>query len=203
MQVIAKFDNGEPAMVACNLGKGTLILLASGWHPADSQLALSTKFVPLLYGWLDAAGFHNDQTTTLVVGEPLPAGAVVVTPDKKSFAVAPGQATTATMPGLYSIKETPAAKALVYAVNLPPEESRVTPMEPDQLRELGPRLESVGNAGQVESIHAERERLAVGEEEMRQRGWLWILAGLLCVLAGETWLAGRIKTRGEVLTSGT
>jgi hypothetical protein len=49
----------------------------------------------------------------------------------------------------------------------------------------------------------ERERLAVTEEEARQRAWLWILAGLLVILGAETFLAGRIKSRGEVLASGT
>ena len=32
------------------LGKGRLVVLASGWNPADSQLARSSKFVPLMIG---------------------------------------------------------------------------------------------------------------------------------------------------------
>ncbi|HYF35153.1 MAG TPA: hypothetical protein VD994_07705, partial [Prosthecobacter sp.] len=204
MQILAKFDNGDPAIVACPVGKGTVILLASGWHPADSQLALSTKFVPLLYGWLEAAGFQREETTSLQVGEVLPvsAGGTVTTPAKETLSVRAGTPVMATMPGFYSVTEPGAAKPVIYAVNLAPEESRITPMEPGQLRELGPRLDSAEAKGRREGL-VERERLAASEEEMRQRAWVWILAGLLCVLAAETWLAGRIKTRGEVLTPGT
>jgi len=63
---------GDPAILVRTLGKGRVVLLASGWHPADSQLALSTKFVPLLYGWLEAAGFRNEQAASLLVGDVLP-----------------------------------------------------------------------------------------------------------------------------------
>jgi hypothetical protein len=65
LETLATFDNGHPAILSARIGKGTLIVLASGWHPADSQFALSTKFVPLLYGWLAAAGFSHDPAATL------------------------------------------------------------------------------------------------------------------------------------------
>jgi hypothetical protein len=72
LETLATFDNGHPAILSARIGKGTLIVLASGWHPGDSQFALSTKFVPLLYGWLAAAGFSHDPAATLLVGDSLP-----------------------------------------------------------------------------------------------------------------------------------
>ncbi len=35
------------------MGKGRLVVLASGWQPADSQLARSSKFVPLMSALLE------------------------------------------------------------------------------------------------------------------------------------------------------
>ena len=45
-RVVAKFDNGDAAIVEVPVGKGRVIVFASGWQPEDSQLVLSTKFVP-------------------------------------------------------------------------------------------------------------------------------------------------------------
>src|SRR5262249_16137551 len=51
-KVIAWFDNGDPFMFEKAIGKGRLTVMASSWQPTDSQLALSTKFVPLIDGLL-------------------------------------------------------------------------------------------------------------------------------------------------------
>ena len=58
-RVVARFDDGDPALWEQRCGQGRLFVLASGWHPEDSQLALSSKFVPLLLGFLDEAGRHS------------------------------------------------------------------------------------------------------------------------------------------------
>ena len=61
-KVLARFDSGDPAWIAFPLGQGTLHVLTSTWRPADSQLALTTKFPPLLHSLLDlppaAHGIH-------------------------------------------------------------------------------------------------------------------------------------------------
>lgn len=48
-RVLARFDDGAAAWIE---RKGLLIWMA-GWHAADGQMALSSKFVPLLYSLLD------------------------------------------------------------------------------------------------------------------------------------------------------
>ena len=188
LRVLARFDNGDPAILA----QDRLILLTSGWHPADSQLALSTKFVPLLYGWLEAAGFRNEEAASLLVGDVLPTEKMtsITLPDGKTLPVKPGEVIRAGVPGLYTLNngaQTPEQRA----VNLPPEEGRVTPLDVAKLRELGVRLEAASTSTEAASNAAEKERLALNEQEARQRAWLWLLGGLLALLAGETWLAGR------------
>ena len=44
------------------LGKGRLVVLASGWDPADSQLARSSKFVPLMSALLEGREPAADST---------------------------------------------------------------------------------------------------------------------------------------------
>lgn len=200
IQVIARFDNGSPAMLAQTSGKGTLLLLTSGWHPADSQLALSTKFVPMLYGWLEAAGFRNEEAVSLLVGDMLPAeaGTTILAPDGKPL---PDGSHRADSIGHYTLR-TPSGEQRVLAVNLPPEETRITPLNLERLRELGVKVESSATADGITPTQAaaEKERLAVNEQEGRQRAWLWLLGGLLAVLGAETWLAGRIRERRPAAT---
>lgn len=190
LEVLARFDQGDPAILARSLGKGRVVLLTSGWHPADSQLALSTKFVPLLYGWLEAAGFRNEQTASLLVGDVLPLDGTtsIMTPDGQTLTPKPGDTIRAEVPGIYTL-----GKDRLIAVNIAPEEGRITPMDLAKLRELGVRVEE-GNLDAKTSAKAEdKERLAITEQEARQRAWIWLLGSLLAILAWETWLAGRIR----------
>src|SRR5436309_1122960 len=70
-RVLARFDKGDPALIQVPVGKGLLFVLTSGWQPADSQLALSSKFVPLLYSLLDLSGGVKAQLAQYVVGDPV------------------------------------------------------------------------------------------------------------------------------------
>ncbi len=54
--VFARYDSGDPAWVSYPLGKGTLHVFTTTWRPADSQLALTTKFAPLLHSLIANAG---------------------------------------------------------------------------------------------------------------------------------------------------
>lgn len=197
-QMLAKFDNGDPAMLLWQRGKGKLLVLTSGWHPADSQLALSTKFVPLLFGWLEAAGFSHEAAQSLLVGDSLPLGdsaASIVNPDGSKVDQASGTM-PADMPGLFKI--TQGSETKIIAVNLPPEEGRIHPMEPQKLVEAGVKLSAAATAKTAALTTEQKQRLDASEEEARQRLWLWVLILLLAVLVWETWLAGRKRASQTV-----
>ena len=51
--MLARFENGDAAVIEKLVGKGRLVVLASGWQPADGQLARSSKFVPLMWALLE------------------------------------------------------------------------------------------------------------------------------------------------------
>jgi hypothetical protein len=188
LEVLARFDQGDPAILARSLGKGRVVLLTSGWHPADSQLALSTKFVPLLYGWLEAAGFRNEQSASLLVGDVLPLDGAnsITTPNGQTLTPKPGDTIRAELPGVYTL-----GKDHLVAVNIAPEEGRITPMDLAKLRELGVRVEDVDDTTSTKA--EDKERLAITEQEAQQRAWIWLLGSLLAILAWETWLSGRIR----------
>lgn len=188
LEVLARFDQGDPAILVRSLGKGRIVLLTSGWHPADSQLALSTKFVPLLYGWLEAAGFRNEQAVSLLVGDvlPLDGATSITTPNGQRLTPKLGDTIRAELPGVYTL-----GKDHLVAVNIAPEEGRITPMDLAKLRELGVRVKDVDDTTSTKA--EDKERLAITEQEAQQRAWIWLLGSLLAILAWETWLSGRIR----------
>jgi hypothetical protein len=198
--VLARFDDDMPALSEFAVGRGRLLTLATSWRPEDSQLALSSKFVPLVYSILDVAGLSSRRALTAVrIGEPIPldgdatierleAGGDRVTVGEFSDAFAPDR------PGLYAFAPRTGEEALV-AANLDARESRVTPMDLGVIRDLGvPVIEAVGptDAG----LAALRTENRSGfEKESRQRFWRWLLAAAACIVILETLTAGRLARR--------
>ena len=74
-RVLARFDNDDPAIWQRGLeGGGTVLAMSSGWQPRESQLALSTKFVPLINSVVEIAADVAELDQSLVVGEPIEFG---------------------------------------------------------------------------------------------------------------------------------
>ena len=202
-RTIARFDNGDPFLLEQPIGKGRLLVMTSGWQPADSQLALSTKFVPLIEGLLrrpDRAEFAADYA----VGDPIPLPAaapgepwrVVTTPEGKQVNLlgdaARFDATTA--PGIY--RTTVTGEEVPVAVNLSPEESRTAPLTVEDLERWGAK---VGTPATPAEIVTRQQQLQRAELENRQKLWQWLIVGVLVLLAAETFVAGRLVRRSSTL----
>jgi hypothetical protein len=170
-RAVAKFDNGDPALVEVPVGKGRLLVLASGWQPDDSLLARSTKFVPLLYSLLELGGASLGEAPQYFVGDALPAAA---------------GGTVATKPGIVDFNEGGRAKRL--AVNLDANESRTAPLSPDELERLG--VPVAQPAPVARSATKETILLQAAEAENRQKLWRWFIVAALVVLLIESALAG-------------
>ncbi len=206
-RVITRLDSGDPLWLEVPVGRGRLLVLASGWHPADSQLALSSKFVPLLYSILDGAGAQTAAHPALAVGDVLaPPEAVAAaspvtlrSPDGRESrwpegtnALAPHAATaTAALPGIYVFSS--AAASVRVAVNLDATESRTAPLPVDDLEKLGATLKSSELPPPPDP--EARRQLAAAESENRQKLWRWFLAGTLFFVLLETTLAGWLTRR--------
>jgi len=204
VQTVARFDSGDPAIVSFAVGKGRVVVFTSGWHPADSQLALSSKFVPLLYSVVETSGTAPATADQYLVGAALPVAAAapgsqgpvkIQMPNGVERELQPGETNlVATEPGIYSA--TSAGGTARFAVNLEPSESRTAPMAGDELDRLG-----VPSAAPEVSAHNAGEkqvRLQNAELESRQKLWRWLVVAALVVLLIETWLAGWTARRAVV-----
>jgi len=193
-RVLARFDSGDPAIVQVPLGKGSVVIFASAWTPSDSQLALSSKFVPLLHSLLEQSSPAPVQRPQYFVGEelPLPGGEQPLTvrkPDGTEIAVAPGVKFTGTdQPGIYSVEP----GAMRVAVNLSPEESRTTPLPPERFTSLGVPLMKPLVENPTKRA-ASQAQLQAAEIEQRQKLWRWLVVGALAVLLLETLLAAKMS----------
>lgn len=201
-RVLARFDDGTPALTEAPSGKGRILTLASGWSATDSTLALSTKFVPLLYSLLELAGASPSSPSQFLVGDPLPlpaaqagsAGSVRVRlPDGTEAPVATDNAAFSgtALPGLYRLEG--AGKPVEFAVNVDPAESRTAPLAVGELEAFGVR--GVANPARAAETARRQAQLQRGELEARQKVWRWLLVAAVTVLLLETWLAGRAARR--------
>jgi hypothetical protein len=196
--ILARFDDGDPFLCEQLIGKGALLTATAGWHPADSQLALSTKFVPLIAGLLQR-NHRQGQESQYVVTEPIelpksdsPGVRKLRTPASEEVALA-GDAQTfdgADVPGIYRLSTD--GKQVPLAVNLAPDESRTSPMAVEELEHRGAKLGTQPTRAEL----AERQRqLRSAELENRQKLWRWLIVGVLGVLVVETTLAGHLAHR--------
>jgi len=201
IQVLAKFDDGSPALTQIPVGQGNLIVLASGWNPADSQFAVSSKFPPLMQTLLDWSGFASSTRFQFSTGDAIPSPVVSgdiqwKKPDGKTETLAANKPFTYTdLPGIYVA--TFAGKERKFAVNLPLDESRTAPMSPDELARLGVPLQTQTEFAVAPTAERQRHLQQAGMEN-RQKLWRWVVIGALVVTFGEIilsgWLARRVKT---------
>jgi hypothetical protein len=198
-QILARFDDGAPALWELAANRGTVLVLAGGWHPDDSELALSTKFVPLLGTLVERSGEPTLNTTSAVVGQsiaiPQPEASnsetaperVIHRPDGGEFKLASSAATfeAADEPGLYTLASE--GRRQPFAVNVASQESDTDPLEASALEQLGVKLGSQpSQAAQAERLRQLRDT----ELESRQQIWKWLVVAALCILGVETCLAG-------------
>jgi len=197
-QVVVRFDDGDPAVVQVPLGKGSVVILTSSWRPLDSQLALSSKFVPLLHALLEQSSSLPAQKAQYFIGEevPLPGGPQplkIRKPDGSEIAAPAGSKFAGTdQPGIYAI--TPGTQRFV--VNLAPDESRLTALTPERFTSLGVPL-LTGHETPAELIRREGQAQAT-EIESQQKLWRWLLVAALGLLLLETLFAGKLsRTSGS------
>ncbi|HWF18738.1 MAG TPA: BatA domain-containing protein [Verrucomicrobiae bacterium] len=205
--VLAKFDDESPALTQIAIGKGQLLVLASGWDPADSQLAVSSKFPPLMQTMLQwsgsSAAVHSQFRTGDAIPSPVLSGNTVQwkKPDGKMVTLPAGTPFVETdMPGIYhAIAEN---RDRQFAVNLPLEESRIAPLAQDELARLGVPLGPIADQN-IKLARVHQQQLAQSELENRQKLWRWLLAGALAITLMEIVLGGRLARRVTTVEAAT
>ena len=163
-RILATFDGESPAWVEHRIGDGAVFAFLSGWEPEESQLALSSKFVPLLYSIFEHTGFSIESAPTLYVGE-----------------------NDRDRPGFYE------EESGLIAVNLRPGEGLTAPFDPAVVfGELGiPLIDEETPEDLVPLTKEQQLRVEFEEKEERQKLWKWLVLAALVILIIETLLAGR------------
>ena len=197
--VLARFDNDDPAWLTCPAGGGQLVVLTSGWHPKDSQLALSTKFVPLIYSILEFGGAISNRQFQYTVGQPfqLPnwirdasSELVLRRPDQTEITLDVEQDTfyVPEEPGYYTFESN--QDKLLYAVNIAARESQTAPMTIEELETFGVSFHRQESPPSETNRQKRQDRADLYEQESQQKLWRWILLATGMVLLMETGLAG-------------
>jgi hypothetical protein len=205
--VLADFDDHSPALVQVLIGKGQLLVLTSGWNPEDSQLAVSSKFPPLMQTMLEWSGSTVPVRFQFRTGDPIPSpttsGAAVQwqKPDGTTTALNAGAPFLETdTPGIY--QATWENRHRQFAVNLPADESRIAPMPIDELARLGVPIgavtEQAATAARVQKREMQRTEL-----ENHQKLWRWLLAAALAITLVEIILSGWLARRASTVQTAT
>ena len=192
---IVSFDDGTPAIVERSIGKGRLWIMTAGWQPTDSQLALSSKFVPLLLGMLGVAVETQLTTSSFTLGNLLPftpsVNATIKGSNESSWPyrdLSHGEQVDA--PGIYRFVDRDEEHP--FALNIDLDESKTELMDSGELERLGVRL---GTFEENEpSVASQRLKRDV-ELEGPQRIWQWLLVGVLGLLGIESLMSGLVDRR--------
>jgi hypothetical protein len=181
------------------------LVFASGWHPSDSQLAVSTKFVPLLESSLEFIGVGTAPAEAFVVGDPVPlerrdaSGLQVRTPGGRTVAIESDakEFVATSEPGVYAVETVGGGAAggrvvRRFAVNVDPQESRTVPMPLETLERFGaPSVVAADDRSGAEAglKPTDPGLLASVEAEAQQKLWKWSLTFALTLALLETGVA--------------
>jgi hypothetical protein len=218
LEVLVRFDDGAPALFEQTRQEGRLLVMTSGWRPSDSQLARSTKFVPLVSGILERAGAAPLVLTEYQVGdrvalpdrETSPGGDPAADADKASAGNqtpgegAPGERTVRKPDGTQLLLAADAKtfdgtdQPGVYQLVLGGEASDFavnlaaaeSKTAPLDPGELQQLGVRLGRQATRTELAEKRRQMRDVELESRQKLWQWLVAAVLALLIVETWLAG-------------
>jgi uncharacterized membrane protein len=194
--VLARYEDGSPALVEANAGKGRVLLFTSSLGPGWNDLALTPLYLPFVHQMIRYAGSREEgswyslgQTFRVAKeakGDPpavdSPDGARLtdnrLTPDGDVLI-------TGRQPGFYRLRY--AARPDFAAVDLDAAEGDFTRLD------FGAFMTGVtGGSGNTEGREANRQ-FSNEEIENRQKVWWPLLFVALLLLVTESLLAQRIK----------
>jgi hypothetical protein len=200
-RVLAKFDDGQAALLQRPLGKGMVTVLTSGWQPIESQLALSSKFVPILNSLLEL-GNPTPEQDDYQCGDAIPISLLEQgwKSTNRRFDA----------PGIFSL-DSPGKTARVapiestlpineptdaIAVNLPRSECLTDPIDLEEFARFGIPIDTRSIA-QIDRERTSRANPLAEQLEASQRGWWWMLLFVLLFAGLEsvvTALGSRTRT---------
>jgi Aerotolerance regulator N-terminal/von Willebrand factor type A domain len=213
--VLARYDDGVPALVERRLGSGRVLIWTSTLDTFWNDLARQPVFLPFMHQLVKRAASYAEASSWHTVGEVLDverylamvlegeseSGAsgrpfdLVITPPSSKKIILPRSEERALLAleeqGFYDIRRAGTgggASSSSVAVNLDTVESDLSPLDPEELvASVTFRETGAPGSGGVEAGDS-REA-----QENRQGYWWFLLAGALLLLASETLLSNRLS----------
>jgi len=219
--IVARFDSGAPAIVESIVpGGGRILVTTTGWHPEDSQWALSTRFPPMISSLIRLSTPRSVSQLYYTVGDEIDPEGLSGTDawaftDSSGKTVVPADLSNAepavdkplielTEPGRFVLSGRKSEDSEEYSVivGLAPSESRTDPFPLGQLQALG--IDASASRGSEADLAAQQvpaEQLRSSELESQQKLWQWFLLGGLLLLLLESLIASRLEVGQSVVAS--
>jgi hypothetical protein len=213
-RVVARFDDGAPALLERRVGEGKVLLFTSTFDTYWNTLPLQAVYLPFAHQLARYASGYAEPSPWFTVGQVLDIAAVqgrspaagdtaAAGPDAAAegdyIAIAPsgervtpgsGRLLRLDEQGFYSVRASRSgdARDFVVAVNLDLAESDLATLDPQVV------------AAAVEPAGGEERNTFAGvisaeDRERRQSLWWYLLAAAFVLLAGETVWANRLSRR--------
>ena len=181
-RVVLTFDDGRPALVEFPAGAGSWLVWACGLGPQDSQLGLSTRFLPWLAGIMEKVRGEGGDVRPVVMGSK------VARSEKVRSVFPSGKGTGGEMdsPGVYEGED-----GTRWVVSVPPEEFQREPLADAQLRALGLPMEAVREVSAEGETPRTRGARVAERLEAEQSMWKRVIWGVMMILLLESFVAGR------------
>lgn len=204
-QILAKFDDGQPAVIEFPSSKGRVVVFTAGWQPADSQFARSSKFPMLMFRLLEQSTGVTRQQGNQFVGDAIawPTASALESsatgsarlPDGSELMSLPLNQPFAKTdaPGLYSLSVPGRTEQI--AVNLAADESRTAPLTIEQLESFELKLKSREKPVSAQQLRDRQRQLQLIELEQSQKLWQAILVAVVLILLAETFLGRQLVAK--------
>jgi len=207
-QIIARFDDGAPALVERRIGNGRVLLWTSTLDLQWNDLPLKSVFLPFVHRMATTLASYTERRSWLTVGDvleparpaPVPGATrqvvprVVLTPSRERVVLdgeGPDVLELAEQ-GFYEVRlqGRDAAPALTVASNVDLAESDLAPMDPQEVVAA-----AMGRAGGAAAPGTNVVTTDLDHERTQRIWWYLLFAGIV-LLALETLLGNRLSRTG-------
>lgn len=199
-QVLARFDDGNPALIEREVGRGRVLLFTSSLDGSWNDLPLNTIYVPFVHQMALHAGAMTSPRTWYWIGEQMPLMGMNASPDSGSkvplaYVRSPDQPAeelplrdpffTFTHPGIYAFRSND--QQYYRAANVRPEELELDSLDAEEF------LSRMNPPPGAEEENPKRAKAAVGITKTDVDMGFYVLAAALLVLLFELWISGRVS----------
>src|SRR3954454_12986078 len=211
-QVLARFDDGAPALVARRVGNGRVLLWTSSLDLQGNDLPLKAVFLPFVHRMVTTLASYTERPMWLTVGDVLEPGRaapvpgatrrvqprVVLTPSGERVTL-DGEGPDVlelSEQGFYEVRAQgrDAAPPMTVASNVDLSESDLTPLDPQEV--VAGVLGRAGGAAPPGTNVSTTDQ----EQARNQRVWWYLLFAGVMILAVETLVGNRISRSGPIPT---